>query len=150
MKVQSTLLLILGCLFASAYAQDGGDDYNGDFFQGMESGFFLRDTEDGHREYDCPDPSLDVNALKQVNSILGPVQMLLKMAKNDTIDAAFNSIDTIVNAAFQIIAAVDGYQGSSFCSGLLFGVSGSNLVLNLGREIIGQVGNLDEHFAPKK
>ena len=134
MKVQSTLLLILGCLFATSFAQE---DFNGDFFQGMESGFFLRDTEDGHREYDCLDPQLDVNALKQVNSILGPVQMLLSMAQNDTINSAFKSIDTIVNAAFQIIAAIDGYQGSEFCSGLLFGVAGSNLILNLGREIIG-------------
>ena len=54
MKAYSALLLLMACLLAgTSYAQD---DYNGEFFQGMESGFFLRDTENGHREYDCPDP----------------------------------------------------------------------------------------------
>ena len=134
MKVQSTLLLLLGCLLVStAFAQD---DYNGEFFQGMESGFFLRDTENGHREYDCPDATLNNDALKKVSSILGPVQMLLGLANNEIISNAFKSIDTIVNYSFQIIASVDGYKGSEFCSGLLFGVAGSNLVLQLGREIL--------------
>ena len=101
----------------------------------MESGFFLRDTKDGHREYDCPDLQVDQNALRQVNAILAPVQMLLGLANNEFINTAFNQIDTIVNAVFDIMASIDGYQGSEFCSGLLFGVSGSNLVLKLGREI---------------
>ena len=57
MKVKSSLLLLLVCLIsASSNTVFAQDDYNGEFFQGMESGFFLRDTEDGHREYDCPDP----------------------------------------------------------------------------------------------
>ena len=30
----------------------------------------------------------------------------------------------------------DDYKGSEFCSGLLFGISGSSLVLQLGREIL--------------
>ena len=134
MKAYSALLLVLTFLLAgTSYAQD---DYNGEFFQGMESGFFLRDTENGHREYDCPDPSINNDALKKVNNILGPVQMLLGMANNDIITNAFKSIDTIVNSSFQIIASVDNYKGSEFCSGLLFGIAGSNLVLQLGREII--------------
>ena len=95
----------------------------------MESGFFLRDTENGHREYECPDPQLNNDAMKKVNSILGPVQMLLGLANNDIITNAFRSIDTIVQSSFLIIASVDGYKGSEFCSGLLFGVAGSNLVL---------------------
>ena len=55
----------------------------------MESGFFLRDTKDGHREYDCPDLQVDQGLIKQVNAILAPVQMLLGLAKNDFIDTAF-------------------------------------------------------------
>ena len=55
----------------------------------MESGFFLRDTKDGHREYDCPDLKVDQNALRQVNAILAPVQMLLSLANNEFINTAF-------------------------------------------------------------
>ena len=136
MKVKSSLLLLLVCLISVSSTAFAQDDYNGEFFQGMESGFFLRDTENGHREYDCPDPTINTDALKKVNSILGPVQMLLNLANNDIINNAFRSIDTIVNSSFQLIASVDNYRGSEFCSGLLFGSAGSNLVLQLGREIL--------------
>ena len=143
--------MLLGCLLAtSVFAQDGeGIDYNGDFFQGMESGFFLRDQENGHREYDCPDPSINVDALKKVNSILGPVQMLLNLTNNDLVISIFSSVDTIVNAVFAIMAAIDNYPGSEFCSGLLFGISGSNLVLKLGREIMESVDNINDLYVPK-
>ena len=62
--------------------------------------------------------------------------MLLNLANNEIITNAFRSIDTIVNSSFQIISSVDNYKGSEFCSGLLFGIAGSNLVLQLGREIM--------------
>ena len=53
------LVLLIGCLMmVSVTAEQDGVDYHGDFFQGMESGFFLRDTENGHREYECPDPQM--------------------------------------------------------------------------------------------
>ena len=51
----------------------------------METGFFLRDTENGHREYECPDPAIDTNLHGQINKFLGPVQMLLGMTENDNI-----------------------------------------------------------------
>ena len=75
----------------------------------MESGFFLRDTKDGHREYDCPDLNVDQTLIKQVNAILAPVQMLLNIADNEFINNCLLSIDTIVNAVFDIIASIDGY-----------------------------------------
>ena len=46
MKVKTALVLLCCFLATVTYAQDeeDGTDFNGDFFQGMESGFFLRDT----------------------------------------------------------------------------------------------------------
>ena len=69
--------------------------------------------------------------------------MLLNLMDNDEIKSAFKSIDTIVNAVFDIIAAVEDYPGSEFCSGLLFGVSGSNLILQLGREIVSGMESME-------
>ena len=143
MKVSASLCLLLVCLMGSVFAQDetkdkSGSDFNGEFFQGMESGFFLRDTENGHREYSCPDPQINTAALRKMNTILGPVQMLLNLTKNDLVITAFKSIDGIVNSTFEILASVNDYPGSEFCSGLLFGMAGSNLVLNLGRDILSQ------------
>ena len=84
-------------------------DFNGDFFQGMESGFFLRDTMDGHREYDCPDPNVDNDSLKKVNSIMGPIRMLLNMVDNDYIKTIFDSLDMIISSTFGLLAIFDGY-----------------------------------------
>ena len=149
MKLNCLILIIASVCLTSrvVFAQEDGVDFNGDFFQGMESGFFLRDTENGHREYDCPDPKTNNDALKKINSVLGPVQMLLNLVENDFITVAFKSIDIVVNSVFNIIAAVDGYGGSEFCSGLLFGIAGSNLVLSLGRNLMEQMDNIEKRMA---
>ena len=135
------LLLIVSCLLLSTatLAQqevNDGQDFEGEFFQGMETGFFLRDTPDGHKEYECPDSSIDQDILKKINSVMGPVQMLLKLAENDMLDLALRMVDTVINSTLNIVGAIDDYRGSSFCSGLLFGQAGSNLVLKLGRDIM--------------
>ena len=56
------LLLLVSCLLLSSIQADQvmeGEDFKGEFFQGMETGFFLRDQPEGHREYECPDPSIN-------------------------------------------------------------------------------------------
>ena len=155
MKVKASLCLLLVCLMGSVFAQDddsdkSGTDFNGEFFQGMESGFFLRDTENGHREYSCPDPQINTDALRRMNTILGPVQMLLNLTKNDIVITAFKSVDNIVNSTFEIMASVKDYPGSEFCSGLLFGMAGSNLILTLGKDIISRSDNVSDLFKMKK
>ena len=72
--------------------------------------------------------------------------MLLNMVDNSYISTIFDSLDMIINSVFGIMAIFDKYAGSEFCQGLLFGVTGSNLVLNLGREILTQVENLNDLF----
>ena len=34
---------------------NSGTDFESDFFQGMENGFFLRDDLTAYKEYECPD-----------------------------------------------------------------------------------------------
>ena len=68
----------------------------------MESGFFLRDQENGHREYECPDARVDWEKLNKVNKIMGPVVMLLEAMNNDLITTAASSIETIINTVFHL------------------------------------------------
>ena len=44
---------------------------------------------------------------------------------------------------FKILASGYGYSGSDYCSGVLFGIEGSKLVLDLGRNI---ASNNDYYF----
>ena len=142
------IVLIVSCLLLSTVTMaeqevNGGTDYQGEFFQGMETGFFLRDTPDGHKEYECPEPSIDQDMIKKINAVLGPVQMLLKLAESDMLDLALRMVDTVVNSVFNIVGSIENYRGSEFCSGLLFGQAGSNLVLKLGRDIMMVNENID-------
>ena len=109
----------------------------------MESGFFLRDTVDGHHEYECPDPKPFTEELKKINGILQPVTMMLALAENDILNVFLKSLSTIIESIFKIIGALDDYKGSEFCSGLLFGITGSNLILAMGKDIMAQMENLD-------
>ena len=39
----------------------------------------------------------------------------------------------MVKSIINLVAATDGYSGSEFCSGLLFGMHGSNMLLNIAK-----------------
>ena len=150
MKASSVIVVLMLSLLLVAGQQEmgeGGTDFEGDFFQGMESGFFLRDTTNGHHEYDCPDPNSHQDMMKKINGVLQPVTMLLGLAENEMLTTMLRSMNTIVSSVFAIIGAVDGYRGSEFCSGLLFGISGSNLILSLGKDIMAQMENFDQMFS---
>ena len=70
-------LCLVGMTHAQEEATNSETEYQGEFFKGMEDGFFLRNNPKGHKEYDCPDPALDAEVLKTINSFFAPIQMLL-------------------------------------------------------------------------
>ena len=39
--------------------QEVKNDFEMEFFQGMESGFFLRDKPEGYKDYECPELAVD-------------------------------------------------------------------------------------------
>ena len=42
--------------------------YESEFLKGMEKGFFLRNSDNGHREFECPDPKSNEEFMKKLNS----------------------------------------------------------------------------------
>ena len=66
--------------------------------------------------------------------------MMLGMMENDMINTAVSSFETIIQAVFKLMASVQKYPGSEFCQGLLFGISGSNLIIEMGRITIKGMG----------
>ena len=77
MRVLNVLGALVLCLMMVHAEEEDGSDYAGEFFQGMESGFFLRDTPDGHREYECPDPNLDTEAYAKLQTFWAPIQLVV-------------------------------------------------------------------------
>ena len=124
--------------FTGVRAEEADDsaeknDFATDFFQGMESGFFLRDKPDGYKDYDCPELAVDTDTMKVIQSVLTPIQMAVNMLNNDIANTIFSAIETFINSVLSLQATVRGYPGSEFCSGLLFGIHGSNLLLKIGK-----------------
>jgi len=133
------ILAAISTLFASANAEAATAeelDFHNEFFQGMESGFFLRDTPDAYKDYECPDLAVDTDKLKVIQAFFVPVQMVLNMLQIDSVTTILNGIEVFVSSILSLQATVRGYPGSEFCSGVLFGIHGSNLLLNVGKVVV--------------
>ena len=50
-------------------------EFENEFLQGLESGFFLRDKPDGYKDYECPELVVDQAVMDSVNQILTPLQL---------------------------------------------------------------------------
>ena len=102
----------------------------------MEAGFFARSIKNGHREIECPDPKIDEEAQAKLQKFFGPIRMVLQFVQNEFISSIFEAVDSIVMAVFSITAIFNKYDGSLHCKGFLFGVTGTNFILNMGHDII--------------
>ena len=122
------------------------NDFNGEFFQGMESGFFLRDNPDGHREFDCPDAALHTDDYLKFQQFWAPVQMIVNFLDNEIVRTTVGSIEVFIDSVFKLLGSVRDYQGSQFCSGVLFGMQGSRMILNVGKKIGEQIDTIHENM----
>ena len=50
----------------------------------------------------------------------------------------------MVNSIISLVATTDGYSGSEFCSGLLFGIHGSNMLLNIAKTFTQKIEQIIE------
>ena len=71
------------------------------------------------------------------------------MVQNDMLTLGLRMFKTLINNVFNVVASFAEYRGSEFCSGLLFGKAGSNLVLDLGRDILEGMDNFDQYMMAK-
>ena len=99
----------------------------------METGFFLRDTPQGYRDYECPDLPIDRSIQDTLQKFFVPIEMLLGLLNDDSIKQIFATVQVLVNSIIALVAATEDYQGSEFCSGLHFGMHGSNMLLSVAK-----------------
>ena len=132
MKATFVLIAVLAVL---AVAQGDKNDFEMEFFQGMESGFFLRDKPDGYKDYECPVLAVDQDALNFMGQITTPLSMAVALLQNEYANTLVEAIKVFFNAAINLQAIILGYPGSVFCTGLLFGIHGSKLLINIGKTV---------------
>ena len=62
--------------------------------------------------------------------------MLLGLLKNDEITQTFKTVRVVVKSVMSLVTVADDYQGTEFCSGLLFGIHGSAMLLNIAKTMV--------------
>ena len=62
----------------------------------MESGFFLRDNPNGHKDYECPELAVDTETMQTFNQIMTPVQMAVTLLKNDMVDGILAAVKVFI------------------------------------------------------
>ena len=60
------------------------------------------------------------------------------MLNNPSFESTLSAIKLFANTAANLNAIVMKYNGSEFCSGLLFGIHGSNLLIGIAKMILMQ------------
>ena len=140
-----TILFCLSFVIVRAQSDDEteteqepeGFNFKQDFLNGMESGFFLRNSELGQAEYQCPEVVLTAdNDFKKAKEFMGPVKMLIGMLNNKKVDAAWGSIELFIDSIKTLETAANKYEASEFCRGVVFGIHGSRLLFAVGRQLV--------------
>ena len=52
----------------------------------------------------------------------------------------------MVKSIINLVATTNDYSGSEFCSGLLFGIHGSNMLLHIAKSFVMKVENFIEEM----
>ena len=65
--------------------------------------------------------------------------MILGMANNDLINKFWELVEVLVPTMVDLTATQNGYPGSEYCSGLMFGMHGSSLLIRLAKAVLNVV-----------
>ena len=131
-------LLALAALFlATTHAAVSFSD---DFVSGFESGIFLRTKED-REEYGCPEPKSDGAAMMGLPDMMTPLKMMGAFVQDQNIKAVVDIVGVFIESVSQLMAVfMNQYEGDDFCSGLIFGSNGAQMLVNIAKTFM-QVRN---------
>merc|ERR1711957_1028118 len=148
--IMKTAICALICLSAVGYAAEDekvneGQDFEHEFMQGMENGFFLRDQENAHKEYECADLRQNEKMKATMGQIISGLTLILSFVGNELITKMLGIIEFALNQMTTLGATVSDYPGSSYCSGLLFGIHGSRLLVGMAKKFLGMIDAMEKY-----
>ena len=107
-----------------------------EFMEGFETGVYLRDEENALKDYSCP-PGVTENVLiNKLGSLVTPMKLASTMMKDSKLDSIINTIEVFTGSLSGLMAVFQGsYDGGDFCSGLIFGKEGTNMLFKLAYQM---------------
>ena len=67
------------------------------------------------------------------------MKMMVSLAKDPTLDATMDLVSLFMDEITALQAASNNYSGSDFCSGVVYGIHGSRLIIEIGKHMVNVV-----------
>jgi len=110
---------------------------NSDFITGFESGIFLRGKSHLIEEqYGCPRPAIKNQEMAKIQGMVAPMKMMAAMVPDKSIQKAISTIEVFLNDIQSLLSVFDGYSGGDFCQGMIFGMTGADMLTNIAQTAI--------------
>ena len=150
-------LVTISMIVSLAFAQDGAEktkkekiaeifDNDSDFMRGFETGLFLRTKGGSVEEYGCQMPE-DIGK-QSMQKAFDVVKSNINMARNNlkldpVIDKALNTVMNFLDGLYQfftILSPSGREQLDQYCTGMIFGLQGSKVLVKVANTLINPVG----------
>lgn len=107
------------------------------FISGFETGIFIRGQPKMMKQYGCKPPSKkdENDVIKQVRNGLPIVKMAA--AKNAQMKMMVEVIELFLKDVSGLMTVLNnGYDGGDYCAGLVFGMNGADMLLNISQKAV--------------
>ena len=76
--------------------------------------------------------------------------MLLGLVNNDSYVQMWGIVEMFISSIMKLSASVSGYSGSTYCSGLMFGMHGSHMLIEVGRGLLEFIDTIEQQEWEKR
>jgi hypothetical protein len=114
-------------------------EMKGEFISGFETGVFMRGQPKMLKQYGCKEPSKkEINpALKTLEDGIKPAAMMAKSLKQKPLIMVTDVIQMFLKDVQNLLAVFDdSYKGGNYCSGIIFGMSGADMLIGISQKAI--------------
>uniref|UniRef100_A0A7S3VZ98 Uncharacterized protein n=1 Tax=Strombidinopsis acuminata TaxID=141414 RepID=A0A7S3VZ98_9SPIT len=128
-----TLIVLFAAIAATASAMN---KLSSEFMEGFETGVYLRDEENALKDYSCPAGVTENVLINKLGSLVTPMKLASSMMKDSKLDSIINTVEVFTGSLSGLMAVFQGnYDGGDFCSGLIFGKEGTNMLFKLAYQM---------------
>merc|ERR1712060_215223 len=147
------LVTLLSVISVATYAAEDGEgskadifDNDSEFMRGFETGLFLRTKGGTVEEYGCSEPKS--TTCKAADSAFKTIKGAIEMAKgalslDPIIDQSLGMVLEFLEGLFYFVGILNpsGYKHlDQYCTGMVFGLQGSKLLVKVANTLINPVG----------
>ena len=71
-----------------------------------------------------------------MREMMGPIKMMTAFVKDQNIEQLVGTLEIFVSSLSSLMGVFTNYEGGDFCSGLIFGSNGAQMLTNLAKTMV--------------